>query len=141
MTIQGISHLTFIVRDLARAARFFCDGLGGEEIYDSAAQNFSHSHEKFFMVGGVWVVAMQGEPTARSYRPCAFQIDAAHLDACQARLRAIGVEMPPPRPRVDGEGRSLYFYDFDNNLFELHTGTLAQRLTRYAAATPPPPAR
>jgi hypothetical protein len=34
-------------------------------------------------------------------------------------------------PRVEGEGESQYFYDFDNNLFELHTGTLAQRLQRY----------
>jgi hypothetical protein len=33
---------------------------------------------------------------------------------------------------VEGEGQSLYFYDFDNHLFELHTGTLAQRLARYA---------
>jgi hypothetical protein len=36
------------------------------------------------------------------------------------------------RPRVEGEGESLYFYDFDNHLFELHTGTLEQRLQRYA---------
>jgi hypothetical protein len=27
---------------------------------------------------------------------------------------------------------SLYFYDDDNHLFELHTGTLAERLERYA---------
>jgi fosfomycin resistance protein FosX len=40
--------------------------------------------------------------------------------------------MRPPRGRVAGEGRSLYFYDDDNHLFELHTGTLAERLERYA---------
>jgi len=33
---------------------------------------------------------------------------------------------------VDGEGESLYFYDFDNHLFELHTGTLEERLARYS---------
>ncbi|HUE86469.1 MAG TPA: hypothetical protein VMO26_10365 [Vicinamibacterales bacterium] len=38
----------------------------------------------------------------------------------------------PPRPRVEGEGEFLYFYDFDNHLFELHTGTLEQRLRCYA---------
>ena len=43
-----------------------------------------------------------------------------------------GAEVKPPRPRVEGEGQSLYFYDFDNHLFELHTGTLEQRLARYA---------
>ena len=33
-----------------------------------------------------------------------------------------------PRER---EGRSLYFYHFDNHLFELHTGTLDERLRSY----------
>ena len=37
------------------------------------------------------------------------------------------------RTRVEGEGRSLYFHDFDNHLFEFHTGTLEQRLATYAA--------
>jgi hypothetical protein len=35
------------------------------------------------------------------------------------------------RPRVEGEGRSIYFHDRDNHLFELHTGTLQERLARY----------
>ena len=42
------------------------------------------------------------------------------------------LDLLPPRPRVEGEGRSLYFYGPDNHLFELHTGTLAERLARYA---------
>ena len=47
-------------------------------------------------------------------------------------VEALGAEVRPPRARVEGEGQSLYVYDFDNHLFELHTGTLAQRLARYA---------
>jgi fosfomycin resistance protein FosX len=35
------------------------------------------------------------------------------------------------RPRVEGEGRSIYFYDHDNHLIELHSGTLKERLKRY----------
>ena len=54
------------------------------------------------------------------------------LPACEARLRALGAEVKPPRLRVHGEGQSVYFYDFDNHLCELHTGTLEQRLARYA---------
>ena len=57
---------------------------------------------------------------------------AASLPQLQGRIEAAGLEFEPPRPRVSGEGRSLYFYDDDNHLFELHTGTLRERLDRYA---------
>jgi len=66
----------------------------------------------------------------------AFKLSEAELIQCRIRLEALGVEIRPPRPRVDGEGLSLYFYDFDNHLFELHTGDLAQRLARYARQDP-----
>ena len=36
------------------------------------------------------------------------------------------------RSRVDGEGQFIYFYDYDNHMFELHSGTLEERLARYA---------
>jgi len=137
MQIEGLSHITFIVRDLERMAHFLCAGLGAEEVYDSSAKNFSLSAEKFFVLGGVWLAAMEGEPPAeRTYRHLAFKVAEDALPAFEARLRAIGVEVKPPRPRVEGEGHSLYFYDFDNHLFELHTGTLDQRLARYAKGSP-----
>ncbi len=47
-------------------------------------------------------------------------------------MRALGLEVREGRPRVEGEGRSIYFYDGDNHLFELHTGTLQARLARYS---------
>ncbi|RYG96310.1 MAG: FosX/FosE/FosI family fosfomycin resistance thiol transferase, partial [Alphaproteobacteria bacterium] len=31
--MEGISHITFIVRDLERMATFLCHGLGATEIY------------------------------------------------------------------------------------------------------------
>jgi fosfomycin resistance protein FosX len=135
MSIKGISHITFIVKDIDRAAIFFQDGLGAVEVYDSAERNFSQSREKFFTLCGTWLAVMQGEPPPdRTYRHLAFKIDDADLDGFEARLQTIGVEIKMPRPRVPGEGRSLYFYDFDNHLFELHTGTLEERLESYAAA-------
>lgn len=48
MTIQGVSHLTFIVRDLERTAALFCQALGALEVYDSKNRQFSLSREKFF---------------------------------------------------------------------------------------------
>ncbi|HEY8099832.1 MAG TPA: FosX/FosE/FosI family fosfomycin resistance hydrolase [Burkholderiaceae bacterium] len=132
MTIRGVSHLTFIVRDLDRTAKLLSIGLGAKEVYDSKAKNFSLAREKFFLLGGVWLAFMEGEPTERSYRHVAFDVSEEDLPSFEGRLRELGVEIEAPRPRVEGVGLSLYFYDFDNNLFELHTGTLEQRLTRYS---------
>lgn len=130
--VQGISHLTFVVRDLDRMARFLCDGLGAREVYDSGVRPFSLSPEKFFVLGGVWLAAMQGEPPSeRSYQHVAFAVEASVLPAYRARLEALGVEVTPGRSRVEGEAESMYFHDFDNHLFELHTGTLEARLERY----------
>ena len=76
---------------------------------------------------------MEGEPLpSRTYNHVAFKIEDADFDAYAAKIKALGLEMRPPRRRVAGEGRSIYFYDDDNHLFELHTGTLAERLERYA---------
>ena len=130
--IQGLSHITLVVQDLERTERLFCQGLGAELIYDSGAKQFSISHEKFFMVGGVWLVAMKGDPCERSYRHIAFQVKADDLPEIKGRLTDLAVDLVPSRPRVDGEGQSLYFYDYDNNFFELHTGSLKARLKRYA---------
>ena len=48
-------------------------------------------------------------------------------------MNALELSVKESRPRVAGEGRSIYFYDDDNHMFELHTGTLDERLRRYAA--------
>jgi fosfomycin resistance protein FosX len=132
MSVTGISHITFVASDLERAAQLWCHGLGATEVYDSAARSFSLSREKFFILGGVWIAVMQGQPSERSYRHVAFQSTETEISSCEARLRSLGVELRPPRPRVSGEGVSLYFYDFDNNLLELHCGTLEDRLASYA---------
>jgi catechol 2,3-dioxygenase-like lactoylglutathione lyase family enzyme len=133
--IEGISHITFVVRDVEKMARFLCEGLGAEEVYDSKDRNFSLSREKFFVLAGLWIAAMEGTPPAeRTYRHLAFKVTEADLPMFEQRLRRLGVDIRPPRPRVDGEGMSLYFHDFDNHLYELHTGTLDERLERYRVA-------
>ena len=131
MAIRGLSHVTLVVRDLERSARLFREGLGATEVYDSGGHPYSLSEEKFFLLGDVWVALMKGEPVARSYRHVAFAADAADIAEHERRLRALGAEIRPARPRVEGEGVSLYFYDYDNNLLELHSGTLQERLARY----------
>ena len=58
--ILGLSHLTFIVRDVDRTAHLFCEGLGAQEVYDSQGRNFSLSREKFVLLGGLWLAFMVG---------------------------------------------------------------------------------
>jgi catechol 2,3-dioxygenase-like lactoylglutathione lyase family enzyme len=135
--IEGLSHVTFIVRDLERTKRLLVDALGGREVYDSGDRGFSISREKFFEVGGVWIAVMQGEPLPqRTYNHVAFKVAADDLPRLRGAIEALGLPIREPRPRIDGEGQSLYFYDFDNHLFELHAGTLAERLEAYARPSP-----
>ena len=132
MTVEGLSHLTLIVSDLERMARLLCDGLGATEVYDSGGEAHSLSRERFFLLADVWIATMEGAPSLeRSYGHVAFKVSEGDLPALEARLAALGVDIVPDRPRVEGEGPSLYFRDFDNHLFELHTGTLEQRLEAY----------
>lgn len=131
--ITGLSHMTFIVSDLDRMSALLTNGLGATEIYSSGNKTFSHSREKFFDLGGLWIATMEGEPLeSRTYNHIAFKVHEDAIDAIRAKLEKLGAEVLPDRPRIEGEGRSLYFYDFDNHLFELHTGTLEQRLNSYA---------
>ena len=79
---------------------------------------------------------MKGEPLpARTYNHIAFRIDDADFDHYRERITALALDIRESRPRIAGEARSLYFHDHDNHnhLFELHTGTLAERLAAYAA--------
>ena len=130
--IQGLSHLTFIVHDLDKMSRIISEVLGGEEVYSSGDRTFTASREKFFVAGGVWIAIMEGEslPT-RTYNHVAFKVTDDQLEQARKVAENLGLDIRPPRPRVDGEGQSLYFHDYDNHLFELHTGTLDERLVRY----------
>jgi len=95
--IEGISHITFIVKDLVLATEFFTNIFQAKEIYSSGDKHFLCQRKSYLR-----------------------------------RIKALGIDIKPERPRVNGEGRAIYFYDFDNYLFELHTGTIEERLKRYS---------
>ncbi|MBF2479626.1 fosfomycin resistance hydrolase FosX [Listeria marthii] len=130
--ISGLSHITLIVKDLNRTTTFLQDIFNAEEIYSSGDNTFSLSKEKFFLIAGLWICIMEGKSLQeRTYNHIAFQIQSEEVDEYIERIKSLGVEIKPERPRVQGEGQSIYFYDFDNHLFELHAGTLEERLKRY----------
>ncbi|WP_414581535.1 FosX/FosE/FosI family fosfomycin resistance hydrolase [Scytonema sp. PCC 10023] len=134
--IQGISHITFIVRDLEKMTKFLIYIFDAKEIYSSGEQTFSISKEKFFLINDLWVAIMEGEALSeKTYNHVAFKVAEEDYELYAERVKNLGVNIREARSRVEGEGRSLYFYDYDNHLFELHTGTLNQRLQKYLSAS------
>jgi catechol 2,3-dioxygenase-like lactoylglutathione lyase family enzyme len=131
--IEGLSHMTFIVRDLDRMTRILETVFDAREVYSSGPNTFSVAPEKFFLIGDIWIAIMQGValPT-QTYNHIAFKIGDDDIDMYLKRINALGLAVRPPRSRVNGEGRSIYFNDEDNHLFELHSGTLSERLARYS---------
>lgn len=131
--IKSLSHLTFIVKDIEKMTDFLNAVFDAKEVYASNGNNFSISNEKFFVIGKTWVAVMKGEPLSeRSYNHVAFKIPESEFDSYVTKIRKLGLEIKYGRKRVKGEAQSIYFYDYDNHLFELHTGTLRTRLKKYS---------
>ncbi len=135
--VHGLSHITFIVEDLDRMETFLTTVFDARKVYDSGEETFSLSKERFFLIGAgenaVWVATMEGESLpSRTYNHVAFRIDDADFETYRARIESLGLDIRESRARVEGEGRSIYFHDHDNHMFELHSGTLEERLARYA---------
>jgi catechol 2,3-dioxygenase-like lactoylglutathione lyase family enzyme len=131
LKIKGISHITFICKDLEKTVQMFKGIFGAEEIYCSGDKTFSISKEKFLKVAGVWIAIMEGEPVEKIYNHVAFHVSDQDLPQFEAKIRSFGLTILPGRAREQAEGNSLYFYDYDNHLFELHSGDLDTRLQLY----------
>jgi len=138
MRSTGLSHVTFIVSDLDRMEEVLTTVLGAVRVYDSGSDTFSLSEERFFLIGegdtATWVAIMQGDGAPpRTYNHVAFQVRREDLVTLRETIIGLGLDIRPPRSRVDGEGDSIYFYDHDGHLFELHAGSLRERLAVYSA--------
>lgn len=131
--MPGLSHITFVVRDLERTAALLSCVLGAREVYRSGDKTFSISRERFFLIGDVWICTMEGDSLSeRTYNHVAFSVPENEFDEYARRVADADLEVLPGRARVPGEGRSIYFYDFDNHLFEIHAGSLKERLRCYS---------
>ncbi len=134
--IQGLSHITLLVEDLKKSERIIVEVLGGKQIYASGEKKFSISKEIFFDVQGIWLVLREGKSLVeKTYNHIAFKIDKADLAKAEAAVQKLGLEIKSSRNRTAEEAKSIYFYDYDNHLFEIHTGTLEERLQYYKRET------
>jgi fosfomycin resistance protein FosX len=133
--IKGISHITLICKDIEKSSSLFSELFGAQETYSSEKKNFSISNEKFLLIGELWIALMEGPSLEPSYNHIAFHIEEADLPYFHSKIQSLGLKMGPNRPRMPEEGQSIYFYDYDNHLFELHTGDLATRLNYYTISS------
>ncbi|MDF2949371.1 MAG: fosfomycin resistance protein FosX [Sedimentibacter sp.] len=130
--IEGISHVTFVVRKLDKTSQFLREIFNAEEVYYSGGKKHSLYKEKFFIIGNQWIAVMEDTNILnRTYHHLAFKISDSDVESYIDKIKKLNLELLPPRKRVPGEGYSIYFYDYDNNLFELHTETLDKRLEVY----------
>ncbi len=75
---------------------------------------------------------MEGdELPKKTYNHIALKVDDNDFKLYKKRVLDLGLDIKEGRPRVEEEAQSLYFYDYDNHLFEIHTGTLREILSRY----------
>ena len=134
--IEGLSHIMFIVRDLDKMEDILMKVLDAKRIYNSDDRTYSLSSERFFFdVGAIWVVTMVGGPLRdKNYNHVVFKMTPDDYNDRLQRIPARGLELKEGRSRVEGEGRSIYCYDNVNHMFELHRGTLQERLRCYSEA-------
>lgn len=130
--IGGLSHITLIVKDIEKTAALFKHILGAEIIYSSGDKTFSISREIFLSINGLWMALMQGESLKeRTYNHIAFKVAPGEFEQYFKKIKEAGLEIKEGRNRISGEADSIYSYDYDNHLFEIHSGTLEDRLKAY----------
>ncbi|MEK3882290.1 metallothiol transferase FosB [Paenibacillus sp. PL2-23] len=126
MNIQAINHLCFSVSNLEKSILFY------QNVFN-AQLKVKGKKLAYFDLNGIWI-ALNEEDIAgrqsspRTYTHIAFTISEAEFEQMFERLEALQVEIFSGRPRHEKDKKSIYFVDPDGHMFELHTGTLADRL-------------
>jgi len=119
--LQSISHVALVVSDPARTAALF------QDLFDARMvqrQDDEGHLETFVSLGGAWIVLV-GAPVrrARTGDHIAFQATPDIIEATVAKLEKMGREFVRAR-----SNRALYFFDYDDHVFELNTENLDEEI-------------
>ena len=119
--LESIGHIALVVKDPARTAALFHDLFGARVV----ERKDDEGHlETFVRLGGTWIVLVAAPvQRARTGDHIAFRATPEILEATVAKLHAMGREFIRAR-----SNRSLYFFDYDDHVFELDTEDIDQEL-------------
>jgi catechol 2,3-dioxygenase-like lactoylglutathione lyase family enzyme len=119
--LKSISHIALVVQDPQRTATLFQTLFDAEPL--ERTDDEGHS-EIFVKLGGAWFVLV-GAPAERKRTGdhIAFSTTPDTLEATVVKLQAMGQEFIRAR-----DDRALYFFDYDDHVFELDTEDLEKTL-------------
>ena len=121
-----IAHVALIVRDPARTAGFLRELFEAPVLRRTDAQG----HDETFVRLGVTWFALIGADVERERTGdhIAFRVARETIASIADKLKAKGCEFI-----LSESGTSLYFFDFDNHVFELDSSDQDQELNGLAA--------
>jgi catechol 2,3-dioxygenase-like lactoylglutathione lyase family enzyme len=119
--IESISHIALVVKDPARTAALFYDLFSARVV----EREDDEGHlETFVRLGGIWIVLVGAHvQRARTGDHIAFRATPEILEATVAKLEAMGREFIRAR-----SNRALYFFDYDDHVFELDAEDIDKEL-------------
>ena len=123
-----IGHVALIVRDPARTAGFLRDLFDSPVLTRTDAEGHD---ETFVRLGVTWFVLVGADvKRERTGDHVAFRVAPGTIPSIAGKLKSMGYEFI-----LSDSGTSLYFFDFDNHVFELDSSDQGQELDRLAASS------
>ena len=120
--LDSISHIALVVADPARTALLFETLFATKTVRRLDADGHD---ETFISLGNTWfLLAKTAVERQRTGDHIAFHVTKAVLSATAEKLKAMNLEFILAR-----SDSSLYFFDYDNHVFELDTTDVSSELS------------